>query len=144
VALSAGDFRELIPHRGAMSLLGEVLRCDDEGITCRATSHRDPDNPLREGGMLPAICGIEYAAQAMAVHGALCARRGSRPGLLAAVRDVALSVQRLDDLGCDLVLEARRLAGDARNQLYSFTVSAADRELVRGRAAVVLLEPDTR
>jgi predicted hotdog family 3-hydroxylacyl-ACP dehydratase len=144
VALSAGDFRSLLPHRGAMSLLGEVLRCDDEGITCRATSHRDPDNPLREGGVLAAVCGIEYAAQAMAVHGAISARRGSRRGVLAAVRDVALSVQRLDDLDCDLVLEARRLAGDAQHQLYAFTVSAADRELLRGRAAVVLVEAETR
>lgn len=144
MAVSAGDFRDLIPHRGAMSLLGEVLRFDDEGIACRATSHRDPSNPLREGGILPAICGIEYAAQAMAAHGALSARGGSRPGVLAAVRDVVLAAERLDDLACDLVLEARRLAGDAHHLLYEFTVRAADKELLRGRAAVVLGEPAAR
>lgn len=141
MAVSADDFRELIPQRGAMSLLAEVLRCDADSITCRASSHRDPANPLREGGMLPAICGVEYAAQAMAVHGALSAGGGARPGLLAAVREVALRVERLDDLAADLVLEARRLAGDAQHLLYAFTVRAAERELLRGRATVVLTEP---
>ena len=39
----------------------------------RASSHRAADNPLRAHGRLGAACGIEYAAQAMAVHGALLA-----------------------------------------------------------------------
>ena len=38
-------------------------------IRCVARGHRDADNPLRAGGELPALCGIEYAAQAMAAHG---------------------------------------------------------------------------
>lgn len=138
--VSASDFRQLIPHRGSMSLLSEVLHFDDDSITCRAVSHRDPANPLREHGILPAVCGIEYAAQAMAVHGALSEQRGSRPGMLAGVRDVALTVERLDDIACDLVLKARRLIGGAQHLLYEFAVHAAERELIRGRAAVVLGE----
>ena len=47
----------LIPHGGAMCLLDEVLHMDDESITCRATSHRNPGHPLREGGILPAVSG---------------------------------------------------------------------------------------
>jgi len=140
VPVSASEFRDLIPHRGSMSLLSEVVHFDDESITCRAVSHRDPANPLREHGILPAVCGIEYAAQAMAVHGALSEQRGSRPGMLAGVREVVLSVERLDDLACDLVLKARRLIGDSRHLLYEFAVHAAERELIRGRAAVVLTD----
>jgi predicted hotdog family 3-hydroxylacyl-ACP dehydratase len=132
------DFRRLIPHRGSMSLLEAVLRVDAESITCRAQSHRDPLNPLREGGVLPAICGIEYAAQAMAVHGALTERLGPRPGMLAAARDVVLSVQRLDDIPEDLLLTARRLVGESSRILYGFELRAGERELVRGRVAVAL------
>ena len=51
-------------------------------------------NPLRAHDRLSAACGIEYAAQAMAVHGALCAgldgQQTPRNGLLASVRGVDL------------------------------------------------------
>ncbi|MGE5128593.1 MAG: hypothetical protein ACM3IK_03120 [Sphingomonadaceae bacterium] len=136
--LTGTDFRDLIPHRGTMSLLAEVVRFDEETITCRAVSHRDPAHPLREQGVLPALCAIEYAAQAMAVHGALTEARAPRAGVLAAVRDVALNVERLDDIADDLLLTARRLIGGHRQILYEFVVHAGGRELVHGRAAVVL------
>ena len=62
-----------IPHQGSMCLLDYVEAWDRERIRCRASSHRAADNPLRAYGRLGAACGIEYAAQAMAVHGALLA-----------------------------------------------------------------------
>lgn len=128
----------LIPHSGAMCLLDEVLHMDDDSITCRAISHRNPEHPLRDEGVLPALSGIEYAAQAMAVHGALRQSHGPRPGMLAAVRDVVLSVERLDDVLDDLVITARRLLDDSSRLLYEFEVQAGGRRLLRGRAAVVL------
>src|SRR2546430_15076222 len=64
-----------IPHKGRMCLLDEVLSWDAARIRCRSATHRSPDNPLRLHGRLGAACGIEYAAQAMAVHGALVAAR---------------------------------------------------------------------
>jgi predicted hotdog family 3-hydroxylacyl-ACP dehydratase len=136
--MSRNDFRNLIPHQGAMSLLSEVVRADAESITCRAVSHRDPAHPLRVDGILPAICAIEYAAQAIAVHGALSEGHRPRAGMLAAVRDVTLNVVRLDDILDDLMLTARSLIGDRRQMLYQFVVLAGERELSRGRAAVVL------
>jgi len=136
--MSSKEFRNLIPHRGTMSLLSEVVRFDEESITCRADSHRDPAHPLRERGALPALCAIEYAAQAMAVHGALVEPLAPHSGMLAAVRDVTLNVERLDDIADDLMLTARRLVGGRRQILYEFVVQAGGRELLRGRAAVVL------
>jgi len=62
-----------IPHAGRMCLLDEVLAWDANRIVCRSSTHRHVDNPLRVNGTLGAACGIEYAAQAMAVHGALIA-----------------------------------------------------------------------
>jgi len=144
VVLNCDAIAELIPHDGSMCLLHEVLRSDEDSITCRAVSHRDPNHPLREEGMLPALAGIEYAAQAMAVHGALRETRGSRPGMLAAVRDVVLSVERLDDVVDDLEITARRLLDDSNRLLYEFEVHAGARQLLRGRAAVVLNAEETR
>ena len=142
MAVSQRTIAGLIPHGGTMCLLHEVLHMDEESITCRAVSHRDPDHPLREEGMLPALSGIEYAAQAMAVHGALREARGPRSGMLAAVRDVVLNVERLDDIPDDLVITARRLLDDLSRLLYEFEVRADARELLRGRAVVVLAAGD--
>ena len=129
-----------IPHRGRMCLLDEVLSWDAARIRCRATSHRLTDNPLRANGRLGAACGVEYAAQAMAVHGAIMAHIAgttARAGLLTSVRSLVLRVTHLDDLEADLIASAERLAGDDEGTLYEFTVSGGGRELLSGRAGIV-------
>lgn len=123
-----------------MCLLEEVLSWDAVRIRCRATSHRMLDNPLRAHGRLGGACGVEYAAQAMAVHGAIMAYTGgtlARAGLLTSVRNLVLLVNRLDDLETDLIASAERVAGDSGSTLYEFTVSSAGRELLSGRAGIV-------
>jgi predicted hotdog family 3-hydroxylacyl-ACP dehydratase len=133
-----------VPHAGRMCLLDRLLRWDASTIECRATSHRDAANPLRGDDGLLAVCAIEYAAQAMALHGGLGAPEGSapRPGYIASVRNVQCSVSRLDDIGGELVVTAERLAGDASQVMYAFDVrDEAGRSLVTGRAAVVLNTP---
>ena len=129
-----------LPHQGSMCLLDAVTEWDAQRIRCTASSHRAPDNPLRAHDRLGAACGIEYAAQAMAAHGALLAAADNPPraGYLASVRGVELHVARLDDIAADLEVEAERLSGDDNTILYGFRVSAAGRELLSGRAAVVL------
>ena len=123
-----------------MCLLDGVTSWDRERIVCVSRSHRDPANPLRAGGSLPAWCGIEYAAQAMAVHGGLAGRVGDRPraGYLASVRDVACRGRRLDDLEGDLIVEARLEGGDDERVIYRFAVRIGDADVLSGRAAVVL------
>ena len=129
-----------VPHKGTMCLLDGVLAWDSASIRCMSRAHRDPSNPLRARGQLSAVCGIEFAAQAMAVHGALIgpgigAERQS--GYLAALRDISLHVRRLDDIEGDLIADAERVAGDDTTILYTFVVSAHDRPLVAGRATIV-------
>lgn len=129
-----------IPHQGRMCLLDEVLSWDAARIRCRATSHRSADNPLRAHGRLGAACGVEYAAQAMAVHGAIMAHAGgtqARAGLLTSVRNLVLLVGRLDDVETDLIASAERLAGDESSTLYEFSVSSGGCELLSGRASIV-------
>lgn len=129
-----------IPHQGNMCLLDAVTEWSTEHIVCRALSHTEPANPLRTSGRLGSANGIEYAAQAMAVHGALVAGADAAPrqGYLTSVRSVSLHTARLDDLDGPLAVRAERLSGDASNVLYRFTVSHGERCLLEGRAAVVL------
>ena len=133
-----------IPHQGKMCLLDEVLSWNAARVQCRSATHRDPGNPLRAHGRLAAVCGIEYAAQAMAVHGALIASRiAASPrtvavaGYLASVRNVTLLARTLDDLAADLVATAERVTGDERSVLYEFSVVADARTLIAGRATIV-------
>jgi predicted hotdog family 3-hydroxylacyl-ACP dehydratase len=129
-----------LPHQGSMCLLDHVDSWDAQHIRCTASSHRALDNPLRAHGRLGAACGIEYAAQAMAAHGALLAAADSAPraGYLASVRAVELKVARLDDIGADLRVEAVRESGDDNTILYGFSVFAEQELLLTGRAIVVL------
>lgn len=128
-----------IPHQGAMCLLERVDDWSPEGLRATAVSHRNADNPLRAAGRLGIANGIEYAAQAMAVHGALVAGVNERPrqGFLASVRGVELHTDRLD-VAEDLDIRVERLSGDDNNVLYQFTVRAGEQLLLEGRGAVIL------
>jgi predicted hotdog family 3-hydroxylacyl-ACP dehydratase len=148
-----------IPHQGRMCLLDEVIDWNAQHIRCVTATHRAPDNPLRSHGQLGIASGIEYAAQAMALHGALAGgaatgttvatdaaganaaaptRSPPQVGLLAAVRDVRLFVTRLDDIDADLICEVEHLAGDGLTAMYAFALRDRDRILLSGRASVVL------
>ena len=128
--------RELVPHQGAMCLLAEVLEWSQDSIACRASSHRDPANPLRSGGGLAAIVGVEYAAQAVAAHASLSQESPVGAGYLAALRDVTCAVERLDTEASDLVVRAQRLAAESGRLLYDFRVEAGGRELLKGRLSI--------
>lgn len=151
-----------IPHAGRMCLLDAVTFWDAQRIVCSSASHRAPHHPLcAADGSLGVAAGIEYAAQALAVHGSLLAQRdggvaGSKPpaGLLASVRNVEMHVSRLDTLTHDLRIEATQVAVDAHMLVYSFALyhdhpaeanAAAPHDpprsnglLLSGRASVVL------
>jgi predicted hotdog family 3-hydroxylacyl-ACP dehydratase len=131
---------EIIPHSGSMCLLDGVLACDAQRIRCVSRSHRDPGNPLRTAEGLPVLCGIEYAAQAMALHGGMTGKAGSKPraGYLVGVRDVTCHALRLDDLQQDLFIEAEKLMGDDTRVMYRFSVFAGETEVMQGTATAVL------
>jgi predicted hotdog family 3-hydroxylacyl-ACP dehydratase len=82
---------------------------------------------------------VEYAAQAMAVHGGL-AGGGHRPaaGYLASLRDVICDIDRLDQLPGDLLVTAELLIGEAARVIYRFTLTSDGRPVMSGRAAVVI------
>ena len=138
-----------LPHGGRMCLLERVLAWDAAQVVCRADNHRDPQHPLRQFGRLGAACGVEYAAQAMALHCVLAdeapgggAAPGSPaaplPGMLVGVRDLRLRVTRLDDVAGPLQVRAERLGAGEELLLYAFSVFAGPRLLLDGRASILL------
>jgi predicted hotdog family 3-hydroxylacyl-ACP dehydratase len=149
--MNAVQIAQLIPHAGTMCLLNEVVSHSVDKIVCKAVSHTLKSNPLRERDMLAAACGIEYAAQAMAVHGALLAQavakestadQSPRGGRLASVRSIDIFVRRLDDIETELTIEAVQIMGDANNMVYEFSITAAAQLLLQGKATVMLVAQD--
>lgn len=128
-----------IPHAGHMILLDAVLEWSATRITCRTATHRDPGNPLAQSGTLDMLCGIEYAGQAMALHGALCGPPDAPPrqGFLASVREVVIAEPRLDMVE-NLLVTAEQLHAETDHVLYAFTLTGDGRTVLSGRAAVVL------
>jgi predicted hotdog family 3-hydroxylacyl-ACP dehydratase len=135
--LKREDLARLIPHQGRMCLLDGVIEYDDTSIVCISATHRSAENPLRSRGRLGAWCGLEYAAQAVAVHGGLlAASAAAQPGYLAGARDLRLAVERLDDIESDLILRAEQLFAGGQSLLYAFTVGADEKILLEGRLSV--------
>jgi predicted hotdog family 3-hydroxylacyl-ACP dehydratase len=135
----------LIPHQGAMCLWDEVVEWDAQHIRLRAHNHRDLSHPLRSDDRLRALHLCEYGAQAMAVHGGLRAQAGggaARPGMLVALRGIALHVARVDDLPGPLEGEAEVLVEAEDSQQYAFRILHAGTLLAEGRAAVMLRRGD--
>jgi len=133
-----------IPHSGSMCLLDRLEAWDADAIHCTTASHAQAENPLRTASGLMAPNLIEYAAQAMALHGGLLAPEGAEPsaGFLASARNVRFAVARFDDVAGELHVHAQRLSGDVRQVLYAFAVNDAQGQaLAEGRAVVVLNTP---
>jgi len=151
-----GMIATLIPHGGEMCLLDELLSWDADGVLCVSRRYQNADNPLRnKNGTLGMACGIELAAQAMALHGRLAAGRlaagrlaaggltagtETRPGggVLASVRDVRFGAATLDAGLGDLTIAAERLLGDSAGASYHFSLTCDDTEILSGRATVLL------
>ena len=134
------ELTNLIPHAGTMSLLNGVLSWDDKQIVCQAVSHTSQENPLRCDQGLSALHGIEYGAQAMAVHGGLLAREQNQkavPGFLAALRQIKIHVEWLDKIKEPLSVKATQLLGDGGHYMYDFSLSVSDQLLLSGRATVM-------
>ena len=125
-----------------MCLLDRVESASETDIVCSAVSHGNADNPLRSHGRLGAAVAVEYAAQAMALHGSILNADLDVPakgGRLINVRQLALHRTRFDDIASPLTVRATRLMGDVANVIYSFEVSADDQMIASGRAGVMLV-----
>lgn len=130
--------RGLIPQAGSMCLLDSVVAHSESEIECTTSTHSAPGNPLRRDGQLSALHLVEYAAQAMAAHGALSSG-GVQRGMLAALRDIRLHVERIDNLDTQLNVKASRRIVQPGGSLYDFSISAGGQLLCEGRIAIAFL-----
>jgi predicted hotdog family 3-hydroxylacyl-ACP dehydratase len=145
--LNAADIARRVPHSGSMCLLHSVSQWDEETIVAHADHRADSHHPLAILTQLDATAGIEYAAQAMAVHGALLgevaaargqARRIPQMGFLASVRNVVCNQAFLQDQKEPLSIRATRTAGTESPVSYEFAIHSGTVECVSGKATVVL------
>jgi predicted hotdog family 3-hydroxylacyl-ACP dehydratase len=131
-----------------MRLLDRIVELDEQTICCAVTSHSSPDHPMRFADRLGSACGVEMAAQAVALHCAHRAMQASdqqsqapKGGMLTAVRELKLHTDRLDTIAQPLTVRANFHAGDAMGALYSFSLSTQESEhaieLLSGRMSVV-------
>ncbi|MCB9776741.1 MAG: 3-hydroxylacyl-ACP dehydratase [Nitrospiraceae bacterium] len=124
-----------------MSLLSVVENWDTRSITCSANSHRDPQNPLRRSGQLDSLCGLEYAAQAMAIHFGLTSipeiERGPI-GFLGGIRDLNVTTDRLDLYEDNLTIVATLLFPQEVSFLYAFSVNVENSLILKGRASIFI------
>jgi predicted hotdog family 3-hydroxylacyl-ACP dehydratase len=140
--LDRDAIRLLIPHQGTMCLIDTVEHWDAQHIVCTSNQHALATNPLRSGGELSCVHGIEFAGQAMAVHGGLLAPASTTPriGLLLSVRQCVFNCERLDVIDSPLYIEAQKIAASEEALSYRFAIRAAGVLLLEGRANVMLQE----
>jgi predicted hotdog family 3-hydroxylacyl-ACP dehydratase len=143
--INAEEIAALLPHAGAMCLIESVESCSEDQIICLTTTHRSLTNPLRRGGRLGIMAGIEFASQAMALHAALQPQPSwpgsSRPstppiGYLASLRAVTFHTNRLDHMDGALTIKATCQHREAAQAIYGFALAAGDDPLIDGRAVV--------
>jgi predicted hotdog family 3-hydroxylacyl-ACP dehydratase len=144
---AVADVAGLLPHTGRMLMIDRVHRWDDAAIVCESARHLDPANPLRRAGGLPAVCGLEFGAQAMAIHGRLVASGSAAPqgaarfGMIIAANELRWKHDLLDAAGPLLTIRAWRLFGSDNQIVYGFALDGREPDLVCGRASVVLAAP---
>jgi predicted hotdog family 3-hydroxylacyl-ACP dehydratase len=87
------DIRTLVPHDGAMSLLGRLLAADAETLCAEVAI--GADTLFLTDGAVGAWVGVEYMAQAVAAHAGFGARLRGEPvrvGFLLGTRRYACTV----------------------------------------------------
>lgn len=123
--MSGIDIHSLVPHSGAMSLLGRFLDADDESL--RAEVVVNEETMFCVDGEVGAWVGVEYMAQAVAAHAGWCARLRGEPvrvGFLLGSRKYACSVASFP-VGSVLKIEVRR-ALQGENGLGAFDCRIED------------------
>ncbi len=141
--LTGAEIADFLPHQAPMILIDQIVKADEHSLIGRIESHRAPSHPLRIRGSLPAISAIEMAAQGCAIHGALrtpSTASGSRPGVLALIKDISWNHPTLDEVEGALELEVLKLHGDSHKAFYQFKLTANSGLLVEGDLAVFFME----
>jgi len=145
ITLNSREIAQRLPHAGKMCLLHEVIEASSDALTAEANSHLDADNPLRLDGKIATVNGIEYAAQAMAIHGSLLlselsstASETPQTGYIATVRNIQMAVPFIPETGAALVINVQQLMSDSNGFTYQFHIDCEQQRLISGKITVFL------
>ena len=134
------DIEAMVPHRGRMLMVDELLANDADSVTVSAQIRAD--NLFADEHGVPAWVGIEYMAQAIAAWAgcrALARNEPAKIGFLLGTRRYDCHCQHFA-FGARLRIEARReLFGD--NGLGMFVCRILEGETELARANVSVFEP---
>ena len=126
-----------------MCLVSGVVEWDRDTVRCRASSHRQSDNPLRVDNSLSAICALEYAAQTFALHGLLVADEFGETApdssrlFVALVSELNLHAECLDDCNGELTIDGKVVFRQSGSTVYRFEVRDVARLLVDGQVGLM-------
>ena len=138
-----------LPHGAGAVLLDVVAHTDHDTSICKSSRHKDVRNPFRveRAGQwcLPASAAIEFAAQAIALHGALGGRGGSdaqpASAYIARLKGVTWKPVLLSDVAGELTISATCTGRLASGAEYTFEITAEDMgRLASGTAIVMFAE----
>ena len=139
--MSYPALEHVLPHRGPMLLLDELVALDETGATCRLSLR--PDSTFVAGGRVPATLALEYMAQCVAAYAAARPRQpGGRPrvGYLVAVRELRLEIDAFD-VGDTLDVHARCEWGQAQAGRFECSVERQGQAVAH--AIVSVYQPES-
>jgi predicted hotdog family 3-hydroxylacyl-ACP dehydratase len=136
--LNASEIEQCLPHAGKMSLLESVIETSQRHLKASAISHYQQDNPLLLNGQLSIIHGVEYAAQAMAVHGFLLSDSRAK-GYIATLRSINMSVRYFPNRTFPLMIEVEQLIRHKQGFTYQFIIHCEQTRLISGKITVFLM-----
>lgn len=139
-SMNRTELEAYLPHAGDMVLLDAVDAISPDAVACRASSHALASNPLRRGGVVPANAALEYAAQAIALHGRWRTRAepsSKQAAFIAVLRHARWRRQPLSAAPAPLIVSARLLAELGESAHYAFEVTdALGAQIAAGEAIV--------
>ena len=137
------DIHSLVPHSGAMSLLGRFLGADAESLSAEVAI--TPGSMFCDDGRVGAWVGVEYMAQAVAAHAGWCARRRGeavRVGFLLGTRKYVCGVPSFA-AGSVLRIDVRRaLQGENGLAAFDCRIEDTDDGTELATATITVFQPD--
>jgi len=129
---------ERLPHAGDVCQIEAVSVCEEDRIVCRTHAHLRAENPLRIGGRLGVLAGVEMAGQAMALHQSLQGGEGpARAGVVTRAGSLRWTTERLDQLPGVLTIRAMVEVKAGELARYRFLLEHSGSVILEGSLSVL-------
>jgi predicted hotdog family 3-hydroxylacyl-ACP dehydratase len=128
---------ELVPHRGAMSLLRAVKSWDPTGVVCDAII--DDGCPFLRDGRVHSVVALEYMAQAAAVWSGLTLRaesKAQRSGFLVSVPEMKLAIGHFA-LGDELSVRASQAYRGSDSAAFDCSIELRGERVASARVTTI-------